>query len=721
MTRPAIDVTLQTSNPYSIPDYLSPGLLMLLDLEHRGVLDEAGQRLRIRREGGYCGLDVFVTLVLYYLCSGNEGLKRFIERAHPFSAKLAGIAGRVSLPTQASMSRALRSVELELLRPAASWLLLDAPDVLDVLQHPATHTFDANGEAWFIVEHDAKVKAFRRRGLPHGEDLPEPHLRTEDLAAAGYPGRKRGEVQVRASKLQHAGSGVCLAVRSGPGNGDRREEEKWSLATLVNTANRLGYPLERSLLVADGEHGGVPSLTAFRAHGVPFITRLTRPQLFETAEVRQRLAQAHWVEVPDSGSGPRRSAADLGICLVFPGESTRTDAGEAYEPVEVRVVVSRFERDKPAQRGVVVDGWQYELFSADVPSDAWPASDVVATYFRRARQENQFAQENRVLNLDRALSYDPAGYEFSMLVGHMVSNYAIMRGFELAKPPAIVDELEPRNDQPDPRPVPTSEPIEKEYPVETVDTAEQLATVEQQIRDRLSTVEWNLPRLEMQGFNWLFDERTLLCPLELPMVLSMCRTISDSRSLLVFRSTPFACEKCSVRTTCNTSARPRKAKERSIAVASEGLEELPELLTQASLLRRRMRSEASLRRRYRVQTKRSAETLTRLIHDASTETKPGPWALRRPTFLPAVAHRSYISTLEGFRTYVAVDALPKSPPTSNVIAFRQREIGHGRMTWQEHFDRYALLKAIKVHVQIEPLTGPVMTTSAHALLEKLVA
>ena len=119
MPRAAIDVTTQTANPASVPDFLSPGAQVLLDPEQQGVLDTLKDRLRIRREGGYTGLDVFLVLVLYYMCSGNEGLKKFIERAHPFSAKLAGIAGRVSLPTQSSVSRALARVEFDLLRPHA--------------------------------------------------------------------------------------------------------------------------------------------------------------------------------------------------------------------------------------------------------------------------------------------------------------------------------------------------------------------------------------------------------------------------------------------------------------------------------------------------------------------------------------------------------------------------------------------------------------------------
>jgi hypothetical protein len=317
-------------------------------------------------------------------------------------------------------------------------------------------------------------------------------------------------------------------VHSGPGNGDRREEVKWSLATLVNVAERLEHPLDRCLFVCDGEHGGVPDLTAFREHGVPFITRLTRPQLFETAEVRQRLAEAHWVEVPDSGSGPRRSAANLGICRVAPAESTRKDDGGHYESIEVRVVISRYKRDKRAQRGVVQDGWHYELFSADVPSDAWPASDAVATYFRRARQENQFAQENRLLKLDRVLSCHPSGYEFAMLVGHMVSNLCIARGFELADPLVAVVEPAPREDQPDVRPVPPMERKPLPPPEAERSPEEQLASVDLQIGDLLAAVSWNLPLLKKQGWTWLLDKREMRCPARQLTRLSMPCSASAS-------------------------------------------------------------------------------------------------------------------------------------------------------------------------------------------------
>jgi hypothetical protein len=88
----------------------------------------------------------------------------------------------------------------------------------------------------------------------------------------------------------------------------------------------------------DGEYGHVPWFTACRERGLPFVTRLNRPKLFEDPEVLDRLRSATWYRVPDSLAGPRRAAADVGTLTVHAGQQTRRPDGERYEPVTLRVV-----------------------------------------------------------------------------------------------------------------------------------------------------------------------------------------------------------------------------------------------------------------------------------------------------------------------------------------------------------------------------------------------
>ena len=158
-----------------------------------------------------------------------------------------------------------------------------------------------------------------------------------------------------------------------------------ALDSVVETSERLGHPLDRTVTRMDGEYGHVPFFTACRERGLPFITRLNRPKLYEDVEVLARLRAATWYQVPDSRSGPRRAAADIGILTVHPGKQTRRPAGGTYDPIDVRVVASLFPRTGKANHGRIVDGWQVELFAVDLPADAWPAPEAIRAYYAQLR------------------------------------------------------------------------------------------------------------------------------------------------------------------------------------------------------------------------------------------------------------------------------------------------------------------------------------------------
>lgn len=244
-------------------------------------------------------------------------------------------------------------------------------------------------------------------------------------------------MQVRRGTLQHAGSSAWLQAMLGPGNSDCHAELEAALQVVHRTCVRLEHPLLRALLIMDGAFGWVPFITACRRAGIPALTRLTRLLLFEQPDVLRRLRDGRWLMVPDSCSGPRRSALDLGLVTLPAAEDTKQPDGTPYEPITVRVVVSRYPRKEPAEHGKVLDGWQYEMFIVDVPAEALPAPDAVALYFARAGQENRFAQEDRELGLDRILSFHLPGQEFAVIVGLWVWNLLLVRGFELEPPPAV--------------------------------------------------------------------------------------------------------------------------------------------------------------------------------------------------------------------------------------------------------------------------------------------
>ena len=76
----------------------------------------------------------------------------------------------------------------------------------------------------------------------------------------------------------------------------------------------------------------------------------------------QSRGQLEHHRVPDSKSGPQRSATDLGVLSARPGLRTRRADGGTYDPVAVRVVASVFPKTGKAKRGRTLDGLQADLF-----------------------------------------------------------------------------------------------------------------------------------------------------------------------------------------------------------------------------------------------------------------------------------------------------------------------------------------------------------------------
>jgi hypothetical protein len=168
---------------------------------------------------------------------------------------------------------------------------------------------------------------------------------------------------------------------------------------------------------------------------MPFLVRSAHYALLEETAIVEALRQATWCEVPSSGSGPIRLAAELGDVLLQPSKNTTTDEGERFDPACVRMVVSRFAAAHKSGAGVVIDGWQYELYATDLPASAWPAAETVELYYGRCGQENRFAQEDRELGLDRIFSYNLPGQELATLVALFLWNWRTCIGFTENPPP----------------------------------------------------------------------------------------------------------------------------------------------------------------------------------------------------------------------------------------------------------------------------------------------
>ncbi len=426
-----------------LPEWASGGLVVLEWLRQQGRWEEATDLLKVQREGGYAGVDALLFLIYYFASGLRVGVKEFSDRAREQHGRLAAVVGRRRLPTQASVSRILAAVESETARNFGNWLLRQAPGIDVVLQHPSVLTRDAVGGHWHVFDWDPTVTTLRHRALPEFEGTPEARRRSESIAARGYPGRKRGDAQFSRATLQHAGSGLWLGIEMAPGNGALREEFEGAIGQVVATCEHAGLARDSVFLRADGAAGNVPFLTACVESDVHYVTRLAHYQLLQEPNIVAHLNEAVWYEVPSSGSGPMRQACDLGRVRLEPAPGTVRLDGNLFDPIAVRVVVSRFPSQTENGRGagVVIDGWQYELYGTDLTPEAWPEAELVAGYYGRTGQENRFHQEDRELGLDRIFSYHLPGQQLATLVGLFVWNFQICRGMELTRPPEeLVDQ-----------------------------------------------------------------------------------------------------------------------------------------------------------------------------------------------------------------------------------------------------------------------------------------
>jgi len=136
----------------------------------------------------------FLAVLFGYTISGERTLEAFYESLQPFAIAFMALFERDRLPSRSALSRflaALTQAPVEALRT----LFLD-----DLLARPLTADkqtgglVDRAGNSWVVFEIDGTREAARQRALPQLDDLPPAFRRLDDVCAAGYTGRKRGQV-----------------------------------------------------------------------------------------------------------------------------------------------------------------------------------------------------------------------------------------------------------------------------------------------------------------------------------------------------------------------------------------------------------------------------------------------------------------------------------------------------------------------------------------------
>ncbi len=514
------------------------------------------------------------------------------------------------------------------------WLLLDTADCDELLADDTTSTLDSSGQSWWFYDHDGTILGLRRRGLPEYIDLPEPErLIGDSYAIEGYPGRKRAEIQMCRETLQDAGSGLWLGMWCYPGDGLKERAVPEAAQTVANIMDRRAAPTHRGVLRFDGAYGSWSTIDACQTAKVGYLLRWSRYGLLNTKEVVALRAQACWVRVRDSLSGPVRYATDLGY----------HDSPDGR--YRARVVCSRYRDETGTGVGYSLDGWRYELFFTTLPADQWSADQVVTAYYGRIGQENRFGQEDQEIRLDSIFSVNLPGQALASLIGLFVWNLQTVAGYRLSceeipedLPPQSPRILEVQPEEANPQP--------KNPLVKLLETS----------------VDWenSLP----SGWQWE-PVHGLQCPAGTQLHVKRVRD-----GAIVFRTRYGACLDCPIRSQCTKSTQPRFRKEIQVRALIDIQEEI-------RAMKRRGLKSATPRPAGRQQSKVSADRWT-----PPSDVEVGTMEVAGPFLVPSELRHDFHRAAARVEAMVEVH-VPLREPVLRLVAFTSAKRQRRRLTWAE--------------------------------------
>jgi hypothetical protein len=421
--------------PVELPGEYTEYVLAFEQLLSEELLSWCQQQVLARRAGAYEFIDLLAFLLAFFTATAaDRTLGEFAADSREVGPELAAVAGRCRWMSQASVSRALQSVDEQLATEACDRLLQasSAFCLPSPLVHDAGYR-DGEQNPWWVLHWDTTVTPMRQRALPQDEELPPPIRLSNGLAAAGYSGRKRSDVQVSRSILQESCSATWLHLDLQPGNGSLSEQMESTADAAARFVQDDPMRKARTVVVADGVGGGVVQVRHVYQRGLHVLTRWAQYGVLDEPGCRALVQQDQgWAPVEDSRSGPRRQARDLGRVTLA-------------EQVPCRVIVSRFRADgKGRGAGKTIDNWHYELFVTTLAEDVWAAADAVTLYYGRTAIENRFAAEDREFGLDRIFSYSGPGQQLACAVAMAVWNLRCAGGVAAVSQEVTRKPMQPR-------------------------------------------------------------------------------------------------------------------------------------------------------------------------------------------------------------------------------------------------------------------------------------
>ncbi len=528
-------VHIQTSSESvpSTPSWFGEVVLMATHLRKRNVLAKISKEVRFarRRFGRYEVID-FLVVLFGYAISGERTLEAFYERLQPFAVPFMALFERDRLPARSTLSRFLAALTAEPIE-ALRTLFLD-----DLLSRPLAYEQQigglmdrASGE-WVVFDLDGTREAARQRALPQAEDLPPPFRRLDDVCAAGYTGRKRGEVVRTRTVVSQAHSSHWLGSFGNRGNGRYRTELRQGLAAITRYLTAHQLPQERALLRLDGQYGTGAVLCDLA--GFSFVTRGKDYTVLDHPLVQARL------HLPPDQIQQRPESQMIRSLYDCP------EVPVGSEGVLRRVVVATHQAsNKKSPVGVTRAGVVYELFFTNLPQRAFTASDVVELYLHRGAFEPTLSDEDQEIDPDRWCSHSAWGQECWQLVAQWVWNLRLELGHQLEPTPLRITEFAPA------------------IPPQSGQTATRLASPAPTTGydPPAPATSWKTGRFSGQDFP-LQPDGTLQCPAGHSLRAQERRQEVDGSLRVVYAASIRDCRPCPLREQCqwngNATAKPRQ-------------------------------------------------------------------------------------------------------------------------------------------------------------------
>ncbi len=513
----------------SIPCWLGEVVLLVEYLCKQGVLAAINERVRFarRRFGHYEVID-FLAVLFGYAISGERTLEAFYERLMPWAGTFMALFNREQLPSRSALSRYLSSftpVAVESLRA----LFLE-----DLLARPLTkerqrgELLDRAGGQWEVFDIDGTREAARQRALPKMEDLPLAQRRLNEVCAAGYTGRKRGEIVRTRTVVSQAHSSQWLGSFGNRGNGEYRKELALAMGVIRRYLAANGQPQTHALLRLDGLYGTGAVIADL--DGLFFVMRGKDYAVLDHPTVQARL------HLPPDASFSRPESPlvrTLYDCLDVPVGKTGC---------RCRVVVAtHLATEKRSRIGHTRKGVVYELFFTLLPQDGFTASDVVALYLHRGAFEPVLADEDQESDPDRWCSHAPAGQEAWQILNQWIWNLRLELGHQLEPTPMRTTSIAP----------PVTETTGEQAPV-------------QGYGKPAVALPWKAGRLSGQDFA-LQPDGTLRCPASQSLVAHERRREADGSLRVVYAASIRSCRPCPLREQCQWQGSATK-KPRQVSV-----------------------------------------------------------------------------------------------------------------------------------------------------------